>query len=182
LGNPGGEYKTTRHNIGFELIDAMSENLSLTWKQQARFSSLIAEGSIDGKKIILLKPQTFMNESGIAVARVAHQFKIPSTQIWVISDDATLPFGMMRIRTGGSAGGHNGLKSIIAHLKTETFGRVRMGVGTPPAQMPLDRFVLSRLTANEQHELAEMKNAVVQELTESIARGALLVDTRSLLG
>ena len=131
LGNPGIKYSGTRHNAGFMAGDALGKMLGVRITRAA-FRALTAKTEINGEKVLLLKPQTYMNLSGEAVGQAARFYKIPADHVLVVSDDITLPIGAMRIRTKGSAGGHNGLKNIIAELGTENFPRIRIGVGEPP--------------------------------------------------
>lgn len=131
LGNPGLRYEGTRHNAGFMAADALArkKNVSIN---RARFRALTATCPIGDETVMLMKPQTYMNLSGEAVGQAARFYKIPADHVLVVSDDITLPIGALRIRTKGSAGGHNGLKNIISVLGTEEFPRIRLGVGTPP--------------------------------------------------
>ena len=131
LGNPGLRYEGTRHNAGFMTADALArkKNISIN---RSRFQALTAACPIGDTTALLMKPQTYMNLSGEAVGQAARFYKIPADHVLVVSDDITLPIGAMRIRTKGSAGGHNGLKNIISVLGTEEFPRIRLGVGTPP--------------------------------------------------
>ena len=131
LGNPGLKYENTRHNAGFMTADALAKDKSVSINR-SRYKSLTAECSIGDEKVLLMKPQTFMNLSGEAVAEAAKFYKIPSEHVLVVSDDVTLPIGKLRIRQKGSAGGHNGLKSIIGLLGTDNFPRIKVGVGAPP--------------------------------------------------
>ena len=130
LGNPGPRYDFTRHNAGFLACDALAD-----WKgfsvNRLRFSALTAQVDLGGQKVLVMKPQTFMNLSGDAVGQASRFYKIPSEHVLVVSDEISLPVGKLRIRTKGSAGGHNGLKSIIAALGTDAFPRIRIGVGAP---------------------------------------------------
>ena len=133
LGNPGPRYAGTRHNAGFLAAEAFAKarGLSVT---RLRFSALTAKWQApDGQSVLVMKPQTYMNESGQAVGRAARFFKIPADHILVTADDIALPPGQLRIRAQGSAGGHNGLRSIISHLGSEEFPRIRIGVGAPPS-------------------------------------------------
>ena len=125
LGNPGKEYQNTRHNIGFILIDEYARENNLTFKVNAKFNAEI----IKEKDFILLKPLTYMNNSGISVGSVCRFYNIKPEDVLVISDDLDLPMGKIRLRTKGSSGGHNGLKSIIAHLNSQDFNRFRFGIG-----------------------------------------------------
>ena len=131
LGNPGPRYEMTRHNAGFMAADAMAQEKNVNINK-ARFKALTATCDIGGESVLLMKPQTFMNLSGDAVAQAARFYKIPPEHVIVVSDEISLPIGKLRIRTKGSAGGHNGLKDIIAKLGTDAFPRIRIGVGAPP--------------------------------------------------
>ena len=131
LGNPGQKYEGTRHNAGFMAADAVEKNKGVKISR-LKFKALTAQCSFGSESALLMKPQTFMNLSGDAVSQAMKFYKIPLDHIIVVSDDVALPTGKLRIRTHGSAGGHNGLKSIISHLGTDAFPRVRVGVGSPP--------------------------------------------------
>ena len=142
LGNPGKDYKNTRHNIGFDVIDVIAdkENISVMEKKH---KALIGKGVIAGQKVILAKPQTYMNLSGESVRSLLDYYKVDETdELIVISDDISLPPGQIRIRKKGSAGGHNGLKNIIAHLGHDSFHRIKMGVGEKPKGYDLADYVL----------------------------------------
>lgn len=127
LGNPGREYAATRHNVGWRVLDTLASN----WKMETKFRAETAPLTLGGKKILLMKPQTFMNLSGESVRAVSDFYKVSPTQTLVISDDVDLPFGALRIRPSGGSGGHNGLKSIMQHLGTEEFPRLKIGVRNP---------------------------------------------------
>jgi peptidyl-tRNA hydrolase, PTH1 family len=129
LGNPGAKYDRTRHNIGFDLIDKLAKRWQIPVSDQKRFQGMVGEGWVNRQKIVLLKPQTFMNLSGQSVRSVLDWYKLQPTEVLVLYDDLDLPLGKLRIRLAGSAGGHNGMKSIISHLGTPTFPRLRMGIG-----------------------------------------------------
>lgn len=131
LGNPGGKYEITRHNAGFLCADLFAESMNTEIKR-LKYHALTAEVNIDGHRCLLMKPQTFMNNSGEAVAEAAKFYKIPLEKIIVVFDDISLPIGKLRVRRKGSAGGHNGIKSLIAHLGSENFPRVKIGVGAKP--------------------------------------------------
>lgn len=131
LGNPGPRYEMTRHNAGFMAADAMAKEKNLSINK-SRFKALTASCQIGEESVLLMKPQTFMNLSGDAVSQAAKFYKIPPEHVIVVSDEISLPIGKLRIRTKGSAGGHNGLKDIIAKLGTDAFPRIRIGVGAPP--------------------------------------------------
>ena len=131
LGNPGGQYENTRHNAGFLTADELARRGRFAI-QRLKFKALTAAVEISGQGVLVMKPTTFMNLSGEAVGEAARFYKIPPDHVLVISDDVSLPLGKLRIRTGGSAGGHNGLKSIIQHLGADQFPRVKVGVGEKP--------------------------------------------------
>ena len=131
LGNPGIKYNGTRHNAGFMAADAMEKKLGVSINKM-RFKALTQTVDISGKKVLLMKPQTYMNLSGDAIVQAANFYKVPPVRVIVVSDETALPIGRLRIRRGGSAGGHNGLKSVIARLGTDQFPRIRLGVGDKP--------------------------------------------------
>ena len=129
LGNPGAQYANTPHAIGFEVVDAIAREIGAEWKASASFKGELATGMFAGQKVLLLKPMTYMNLSGDSVAPVVRYHNATPTDLLVVSDDIDLPVGRLRIRVGGSAGGHNGLKSIIERVGTPAFTRLRVGVG-----------------------------------------------------
>ena len=131
LGNAGPRYNGTRHNVGFAVGDILAKRCGVSINR-LRSRALTARANIGGHDVLLVKPQTYMNLSGESVGEAARFYKIPADHVLVISDDVSLPAGKLRIRAGGSAGGHNGLKNIILHLGTENFPRLRVGVGSPP--------------------------------------------------
>ena len=130
LGNPGARYESTRHNMGFLALDRLAEREKLRFNK-LRFKAWTAEWKPGEDKVLVMKPQTYMNLSGEAVGEAARFYKVPADHVLVISDDVSLPVGKLRIRKGGSAGGHNGLKNIIQHLGTDQFPRIKVGVGMP---------------------------------------------------
>ena len=130
LGNPGSQYASTRHNMGFLTVDKLAEVQKFSFNK-LRFKAWTGTFSCNGEKVLVMKPQTYMNLSGESVGEAARFFKVPAEHILVISDDISLPVGKLRIRGSGSAGGHNGLKNIIAHLGTDQFPRIKVGVGIP---------------------------------------------------
>ena len=148
LGNPGREYEGTRHNVGFMTLDALADKYNIDVREKA-FKGLIGKGVIEGNKVILVKPQTYMNLSGECIRQVMDYYKVDPSEFIVIYDDISLVPGGIRIRKKGSAGGHNGIKNIIAHLGTQEFPRVRIGVGEKPARMDLADYVLSRFQKDE---------------------------------
>lgn len=147
LGNPGRLYEKTRHNMGFVTIDILSDKFNIPLNK-LKFKALYGEGTIGGEKVILVKPQTYMNLSGEAVRPLVDYFKIPMDKLLVVYDDIDLPLGRTRVRRGGSAGTHNGMRSVIYQLQKDDFARVRIGLG-PHGDIPLDRFVIGRWTDEE---------------------------------
>jgi peptidyl-tRNA hydrolase, PTH1 family len=129
LGNPGAKFDRTRHNIGFDLVDQLAKRWQISVADQKKFQGLVGEGWVNRQKIVLLKPQTFMNLSGQSVRAVLDWYKLDPTEVLALYDDLDLPLGKLRMRLSGSAGGHNGMKSIISHLGTNAFPRLRMGIG-----------------------------------------------------
>lgn len=148
LGNPGREYAGTRHNIGFDTITRLCDIHGIKLDER-KHKGLCGKGIIGGEKVLLVQPQTFMNLSGECIREAADFYKIERDQIIVIYDDISLPVGKMRVRAKGSAGGHNGMKSIIAHLGSEEFARVRIGIGEKPEGWNLADYVLGRFPAEE---------------------------------
>ena len=143
LGNPGMEYRDTRHNVGFMTAD-ICENKFGVRINRIKYRSLMGSGTVSGSKTVFMKPQTYMNLSGDAVAQAVQFYKIPPEHVLVISDDVSLPVGKLRIRRSGSAGGHNGLKSIIQNLGTDQFPRIKIGVGIPPEHYDMKDWVLGK--------------------------------------
>ena len=155
LGNPGREYDGTRHNIGFELIDLLSGIYNIPVKKMSG-NALIGDGPASGQRVYLMKPQTYMNLSGEALAHFLRQKPLDPSQILIVTDDIHLPVGKIRVRMTGSEGGHNGLKSIAAHLKTRDYPRLRIGVGSPGEGSAQIDYVLGRFSRAEQKELGDM--------------------------
>ena len=155
LGNPGPKYECTRHNAGFMAGDALAKKLGVSINK-LRFRALTAAAEINGEKVLLMKPQTFMNLSGEAVGQAARFYKIPPERVLVVSDEISLPLGKLRVRPKGSAGGHNGLKSIIASLGSDAFPRIRIGVGAPPhPDYDMADWVLSSFKNQDAEEMAK---------------------------
>ena len=154
LGNPGDNYAKTRHNVGFRAIDALAKSLGAR-VDRAKFRGLYGQTVFEGNKLILLKPQTFMNNSGLSVMDAAHFYKLPPERVIVLFDDISLDVGRLRVRADGSAGGHNGIKSIIGCLNSQDFPRVKIGVGAKPhPDYDLADWVLSNFSASEEKALA----------------------------
>lgn len=152
LGNPGAQYARTRHNIGFDAVDALAARHGLEFRGK-RANSLIAEGNIAGQRVALAKPQTYMNLSGQAVSALRSWYKIdPARELLVVYDDLDLPFAKLRFRERGSAGTHNGMRSIVAQLGGGEFPRLRVGIGQPPGRMDAAAYVLGLFTKEEEAE------------------------------
>lgn len=152
LGNPGPKYMKTRHNVGFMTVDLIMDRYGCEYTKK-RFNSQIGEISVDDVCFLVMKPETFMNNSGQAIGEAASYYKIPPENVIVISDDISLPVGKMRIRKSGSAGGHNGLKSIIAHLGKDEFPRIKIGVGANEPDSDLVDFVLGNIPKSEMDKI-----------------------------
>ncbi len=154
LGNPGREYAGTRHNIGFDVITRLSDdyNIPLDFKKH---KAVCGKGYIEGQKVILAQPQTYMNLSGESVRELMDYYKIEEDELIIIYDDISLDVGQLRIRTKGSAGGHNGIKSIISHLGTQEFNRIKVGVGDKPKGWDLADYVLGRFPEEEEPKVRE---------------------------
>jgi PTH1 family peptidyl-tRNA hydrolase len=163
LGNPGKSYVETRHNLGFLVIDRIAARFGLSVKHES-CDSLVGQGLVEEQKMILAKPQTFMNRSGVAVAKLAREYGVGADALAVINDDLDLPFGRIRIRVNGGAGGHRGLQSIIENLAGAPFQRVRIGIGRPPSGLDAADFVLEPFTVQEVQQLT----AVVDRASEAV--------------
>ncbi len=171
LGNPGKDYTNTRHNIGFNTVDliAKKNNINLN---KIKFQSVYGEGNIGGHKVLLMKPQTYMNNSGISLREVSQYYKIPIENIIVIVDDIDIDFSAVKIRAKGSAGSHNGLKSIINYLHCEEFTRVKVGIGKKYPNQDLASFVLSRFSPDEQVDI-DISIVLAAEAVESIIKDGI---------
>lgn len=152
LGNPGREYRGNRHNVGFRLVDQLCESLSVRLSRM-QSKSLIGSGQLGGTKVVLAKPQTFMNNSGQAIAALVRFYKIGLDQLLVVHDDLDLPLGTLRMRPGGGPGGQKGLTSAIQLLGTQEFPRLRIGIGRPPGRMDAAAYVLQNFSQEEQQIL-----------------------------
>lgn len=166
LGNPGSQYEDTRHNIGFKVVDNIAKEYNIEINRQ-KFKGMCGEGFINGEKVILLKPTTYMNLSGESIREVVDFYKLSNEDILVIYDDISLDVGRLRIREKGSAGGHNGIKSIIAHLGTDIFPRIKVGVGQP--NVDLVNYVLGKFTKEEMEVLNESIDASTKASKEIIS-------------
>jgi len=169
LGNPTMQYQGTRHNVGFEVIDAIADqyNISVEMRKNRAY---IGKGVMEGHKVILAKPQTYMNLSGESVRGLVDYYKVDEEQeLLVIYDDVSLDVGQLRLRKKGSAGGHNGMKSIIAHLGTDIFARIKVGVGEKPKGYDLADYVLGRFSKGEQEIMADCYQRAVKATVQIVA-------------
>lgn len=173
LGNPTKEYDKTRHNVGFLAIDALADKYHIDVSEK-KHKALCGRGAIEGQKVVLMKPQTFMNLSGESIRAAVDFYKVDPEDIIIIYDDISLEPGQLRIRLKGSAGGHNGIKNIIAHLGTQEFPRIKVGIGAKPPRMDLADYVLSRFSRGEQKLMEdafqEAAEAAVMMMTDGAER------------
>lgn len=164
LGNPTKEYEHTRHNVGFDTIDCIADQYGISINEK-KYRALVGKGMIEGQKVILLKPQTFMNLSGESIRAAVDFYKVDEKEeLIVIYDDISLPPGQLRIRKKGSAGGHNGIKNIIAHLGHDTFMRIKVGVGEKPAGYDLADYVLGHFSKEDR----TIMDDAFKEATEAV--------------
>lgn len=170
LGNPENKYSKTRHNMGFNAINKIAEECNIKVTKE-KFAGLYGEGNIEGEKVILLKPQTYMNLSGESIIQVKEYYKLTNEQIIVIYDDIDLEPGNIRLRKKGSAGSHNGMKSVIYQLKTEEFPRIRIGIGSPKGDTDLIEHVIGFVSEKEREELAQGTNKAVEAVKEILKSG-----------
>lgn len=171
IGNPGRKYDNTKHNIGFISMDYLAAKLGIKI-DKIKFKALVGEGFCGGEKVLLVKPQTFVNLSGESLGEIMRFYKLQPEQLLVISDDVNLDAGRIRIRAKGSDGGHNGLKSIIYHLQSDAFPRVRIGVGKKPPEYDLADWVLAKFTDEQVQILSKAVELVPDIVQEWIQNGA----------
>jgi PTH1 family peptidyl-tRNA hydrolase len=168
LGNPGLKYSNTRHNVGFDTIDllAYKHDIKVT---KVKHKALVGEGKIGGKRVLLVKPQTFMNLSGESIREILEWFKVPSSRVIIIYDDIDLAIGKFRLRAKGSSGTHNGMKSIIYQIQTDDFPRIRIGIDKPPANWDLADYVLGRFGTEE-------RKIINESITNAAEAAAVIVE------
>jgi peptidyl-tRNA hydrolase, PTH1 family len=172
LGNPGAKYDRTRHNVGFDLVDSLAKRWQISLSDRKQFQGIYGEGfGSHNAKIRLLKPQTFMNLSGQSVRATIDWFKLPPTSVLVVYDDLDLPLGKIRLRLSGSAGGHNGMKSIISHLGTQDFPRVRIGIGKSAGEKDTISHVLGKFSVIETPIVSEVIQLVNDSIELSLKKG-----------
>ncbi len=172
LGNPGKKYEGTPHNTGFEVADELSRLLSCDFRRSLRFKARIASGTGDGQDVLLVKPQTFMNRSGVSVASVMRYRKLTPADLVIVVDDADLPLGRIRIRPNGGSGGHRGMASIIESVGSSDFARVRIGVGHDERGRGLVQHVLSRFSADEREIIGPVIKRAAQAVMCIVSSGA----------
>ena len=163
LGNPGKKYDNTRHNVGFDTIDVLSNKFGIK-VNKLRFKALIGEGAMQDKRVVLVKPQTFMNLSGESVREAVEWYKMPLKNLIIIYDDIDIPLGKIRIRPKGSSGSHNGMKSVIYQIQSDEFPRVRIGIDKPPENWDLADYVLSKFNEKER----EVINNSIERAAEAV--------------
>ena len=170
LGNPGREYKETRHNVGFMVVDRLAQRLGVTFSR-VESRALVTKGAHQGQRVILAKPQTFMNESGLAVGSLARYYKVELNNMLVAYDDVDLPFGVLRMRPAGGSAGQKGMKSIIERVGSEAFPRLRVGIGRPPGRMDAAAYVLQPFDRAETAELPLVLDRAADAVLVYIASG-----------
>jgi PTH1 family peptidyl-tRNA hydrolase len=170
LGNPGPRYHDNRHNVGFMVVDALADDARIPIRR-VEFRALVGRGTLEKELVILAKPQTFMNDSGQAVAPLMRFYKIPNDKLLVVHDDLDLPFGTLRLRPRGGAGGQRGMGSIMAKLDTQDFARLRVGIGRPPGRMAPRDYVLHDFDPEEEAILPEVLDHAVDAIRRFVAAG-----------
>lgn len=189
LGNPGEKYDRTRHNVGFEAVDLLAKTWQISLSENRRFQGVFGEGrGPHGQKIGLLKPTTYMNRSGQSIRAVIDWYKLPPESVLIVYDDLDLPVGKLRLRLSGSAGGHNGMKSAIAHLKTQNFPRLRIGIDSPKKAEESDTAVVSHVLGQFSKAEAEVisevlylsRSAIELGLKEGVAKAMSLYNNRAV--
>lgn len=170
LGNPGREYARNRHNVGFQFMETLAEKHGLKFSRMMH-KGIVAIGEIAGAKVALVKPMTFMNLSGECVGAIARFYKTSASDVLAVYDELDLPEGLLRLRGKGGAGGHNGMKSLITHLGTDAFPRLRIGIGRPPGRMAASDYVLQDFSAGEMAALNEAFDKAIEGVTRWIKQG-----------
>lgn len=168
LGNPGSQYEKTRHNVGFLFLDRLQSNCSGSWANEARFHGLVASCIISGQKVLLLKPQTFMNRSGLSVGALARYYKIDAEEILVVHDELDLPVGACRLKKAGGHAGHNGLRDIISVLSENGFYRLRLGIGRPDSGKKVADYVLSAVPKQDAGSVAEVFDLLGEQIASVV--------------
>ena len=177
LGNPGPEYAETRHNMGFRCVDCVAKSHGITFSRRHR-SVLVGEGVVEGRRVALAKPRTFVNRSGRAITYLLARYAVSPQNLLVICDDLDLPLGKIRLRPEGSAGGHNGIKSIIEAVGTQEFPRLRVGIGHPPSGSDQIDYVLGTMSEDEREMADEAVERVVQAVASVLTDGVTVAMNR----
>jgi PTH1 family peptidyl-tRNA hydrolase len=179
LGNPGRDYARTRHNVGFQIVDALADKHGLRFSKMMN-RAIVALGEIEGAKVVLAKPQTYMNDSGASVGPIAKFYKVELADLLIIYDELDIPFAQLRMRPFGGTGGHNGMRSITDRLASQAFPRLRVGIGRPPGRMDPRDYVLAPFTADERDAMAEAIDRALRGigvwLTQGIDRAMNVVN------
>ena len=170
LGNPGAEYRHNRHNVGFLVVNALAQKAAIPLRR-IEFRAVVGKGMLDDRRLILAKPQTYMNDSGQAVAPLINFYKVPVENLLVIHDDLDLPFGTLRLRPSGGTGGQRGMESIVDKLWTRDFARLRVGIGRPPGRMDPRDYVLHDFDEGQHERLTEIMDAAVSAVRMFIIDG-----------
>ncbi len=172
LGNPGRQYQGTRHNIGFQVLDYLAAQHNISFST-SKWQALVAKANFWGASLLLVKPETFMNESGRAVGLIAAYYRVPPQDIIVVHDDLDLDLARVKVVVNRGAGGHNGIASLISHLGGKQFIRARIGIGRPSQAIPVRDFVLGRFNATEREELSDKIPKIYQDIKMIVEQGAL---------
>lgn len=181
LGNPGSQYARTRHNIGFMIIDELASSHSSSWKLDKKMQAEVSEFTLNGEKVILAKPQTFMNLSGESIQKIMQFYKIIPSDVWVVFDDVDVPFGKLKLRQEGSAGGHNGVKSTIANIGQD-FIRVRIGISLNDRTVePSEVYVLKPFSAMEQKDLPYLISTSLAWIIDALKEDEIIEQSISLI-
>jgi peptidyl-tRNA hydrolase, PTH1 family len=171
LGNPGEEYARTRHNAGFLVAAQLAERWRASWTYDKKFNALLARAETGGRRVVLCRPQTYMNSSGEAVAGLARYYQVPASQLLVLVDDADLPFGEIRMRPGGGSGGHHGLESIEQQMATQDYARLRIGIGRLDGARQITGYVLGRFSSTELRALDNVLKAASDQAETWVEAG-----------
>jgi len=178
LGNPTAQYEKTRHNAGFWFMDGLAHHYGVTFRAESRFQGEFARHEVDGRSVFLLKPLTYMNRSGQSVAAVAAYYKVTAGEILVVHDELDLPPGVIRLKMGGGHGGHNGLRDIVAHMGTQNFPRLRLGIGHPEDRLQVSNYVLGAPGRDDERSINEAINRGLGEIDILVRGGYAAVMNR----
>ena len=179
LGNPGAQYEATRHNAGFWFLDALQRVVSLPWRPETRFFGDLADTRVGQQRVRFLRPASFMNECGGAVASVCGYFDIPAEALLVVHDDLDLPPGTVRVKQGGGHGGHNGVRSISELIGTE-YKRVRIGIGRPENEQPIAKYVLSSLNLDQEAKFNEILDFCLSNIVDIMKKDAFIIEGKDI--